>query len=107
MNMASRDAMKRLVARTKDRAPYNEKSQRGWHYKDKITSTSAFSRLKQVYVWFVDAPDYRLTHLLTKGHRKRGRAKGKTRKSDYLTRSIKEVAAEYEKAVEEAIQNAE
>ena len=51
-------------------------------------------------IWYVKAPEYRLTHLLVHGHQLRqgGRARG----SDFLETSVDEVTEEFIKGLKEA-----
>lgn len=53
------------------------------------------------YVWYVKAPDHRLTHLLVHGYIT---SKGnRTRRDPFLENAVNEVLSDYEQKVEEAI----
>ena len=74
--------------------------------KTKETSTSA------VYTWYVKDPEYRLTHLISKGHRlvvgtgpgnKIPKEVGKTKSNDYLSRNVIEAEKKFVKGVKEII----
>lgn len=53
--------------------------------------------------WYVKAPDYRLTHLLVKGHATR--KGGRTKPDPFLENALDKVLPAFEEAVKEAIQN--
>lgn len=53
------------------------------------------------FVWYVKAPEYRLTHLLVHGHATPNG--GRTKADPFLVNALAKVLPEYEKAVEEAI----
>lgn len=54
-------------------------------------------------VWYVKAPDYRLTHLLVHGHAKKDG--GRTKANPFLHNALNEVLPAFEKEVEEAVKN--
>lgn len=96
INKLSAEAVKSLVTKTKATAP-----ERTGSFRKNIASKV----LKQTprgdtYVWYVKAPDYRLTHLLVHGHAKQngGRVAG----NPFLENALNDVLPAYEKAVEEA-----
>lgn len=96
VNKLSAEAAKSLVTKTKATAP-----ERTGSFRKNIASKV----LKQTprgdtYVWYVKAPDYRLTHLLVHGHAKQngGRVAG----NPFLENALNDVLPAYEKAVEEA-----
>lgn len=96
VNKLSAEAAKSLVTKTKATAP-----ERTGSFRKNIASKV----LKQTprgdtYVWYVKAPDYRLTHLLVHGHAKQngGRVAG----NSFLENALNDVLPAYEKAVEEA-----
>jgi len=99
INRASEEAVKTLAKKTKATAPVASGS-----YKKNISS----KLLKKgdrgdTYVWYVKAPDHRLTHLLVHGHATRNG--GRTKKNPFLQNALDEVLPDYEKAIEEAVQH--
>lgn len=55
------------------------------------------------YVWYVKAPDYRLTHLLVYGHATSNG--GRTKSDPFLRDAVDTVLPEFERALKEAVQN--
>lgn len=99
IDAASESAVKALVKRTKATAPVA----RG-DFKRSITSKRLRKDLNgSTHVWYVKAPNHRLTHLLVHGHAKRDG--GRTKADPFLKNALGEVLPEYEKNVEEAIKN--
>lgn len=98
VNSASEAAIKALVKKTKATAP----RQTG-RFRKNIASKAIKGTQGDRHLWYVKAPDHRLTHLLVHGHAKQngGRVKG----DPFLKNALDEVLPEYEKAVEEAVQN--
>ena len=104
----TKESMKKLVKETKATAP---KGRRKGQYKRKIaadyTGTKRSSRgLKGQDVnaiWYVKAPDYRLTHLLVHGHATKDG--GRTRANPFLQNAVDKVIPEYEAKVEEALKD--
>lgn len=97
INATSEDAVKKLVKKTKATAPV-----RSGIFKKNIASKKVEDNGRGAkYVWYVKAPDHRLTHLLVHGHEKQngGRVKG----DPFLANACEEVLPEFEKAVEEAV----
>lgn len=97
INTASDAAVKALVKKTKANAP----KQTGSFRKNIAGKVLTKGNRGDKYVWYVKAPDHRLTHLLVHGHAKTngGRVKG----DPFLEDALNEVLPEYETAVEEAI----
>ncbi len=94
----SKEAVSKLVKLTRSTAPVGRRGS----YKRNIASKEAVkSRNGNTYVWYVKAPDYRLTHLLVHGHATR--SGGRTKADPFLANAVDQVLPEYEKAVEEAI----
>lgn len=102
------DSMKKLVKETKATAP---RGRRKGQYKKSITADYTGTRTsarglkgQNVHaIWYVRAPDYRLTHLLINGHATRDG--GRTKANPFLHNALNKVLPEYEQKVEEAIQN--
>lgn len=73
-------------------------------FRDHIAAKSARKRLdRSEHLWYVKAPEYRLTHLLVHGHATRNG--GRTKPNPFLVNALSEVLEEYEKDVEEAVKN--
>ena len=99
INELSAEAVKTLVTKTKATAPKRTGSFR----KNIASKVLQKGPRGDKYVWYVKAPDHRLTHLLVHGHAKRngGRVKG----DPFLENALNEVLPAYENAVEEAVKN--
>lgn len=94
----SQKAVKDLVKRTKATAPVG--------YRGSFKRNIASKQLKKsvngsTYVWYVKAPDYRLTHLLAHGHAKKDG--GRTRADPFLANAVDVVKKDYEEAVKEVL----
>lgn len=98
INAASDKAAKNLVKKTKATAP---KGARGSFRKNISSKLLKKNRNGSTYVWYVKAPDHRLTHLLVHGHATRDG--GRTRGNAFLSNAMTEVMPNYEKEVEEAL----
>lgn len=100
VNAAGEDTIKKLVKLTKATAP---KGVRG-KFKKNISSQEivGISGMKK-YVWYVKAPDHRLTHLLVHGHATK--TGGRTKANPFLKNALDTVLPEYEEAVKEAARN--
>lgn len=106
------DSMRKLVKKTKATAP---KGRRNGQFKKNITadyqtlrrrgskSKGQFRGRTIRATWYVKAPDYRLTHLIVKGHEKANG--GRTKENPFLRNALDEVLPEYERNIEEVIQN--
>lgn len=97
----ARDHMKELVKQTKKNAPEGKRKK---HYKSNITSSLIQNNGNgATYVWHVKGSDYRLSHLLEKGHALRdgGRVEG----SHFIEKASEPIIADYIAKVEEAIRN--
>lgn len=102
-----------LVRLTKATAP---KGKRG-NFRKNITSDSKnLAKAKRAKhgglhgrviksTWYVKAPDYRLTHLLVHGHATRDG--GRTKPNPFLQNALDRVLPEFEKDIEEVLQNGE
>lgn len=100
IDQASEKAVKDLVKRTKATAP---KGERGSYRKNIASKLLKKTKNGSTYVWYVKAPDHRLTHLLVKGHAKKNG--GRTRADPFLQNALDETLPEYENAIKEALQN--
>jgi hypothetical protein len=100
VNNLSAKAAKELAKKTKATAPVGTRGS----FRGNITSRlSKKHRDGNTYAWCVNAPDYRLTHLLVHGHATRDG--GRTRGNPFLENAMAEVLPDYERQVEEAIKN--
>ena len=109
----TKKAANELVRITKDTAPYNAKHH-GRHYVDCIVSKKQTSKIGvSSYVWYVQAPCYRLTHLLISEHKtvlgtgksRRKGGKAETRKSDFLKTATEKVNKELYENVERTLKD--
>jgi hypothetical protein len=98
---AGRRAMKRIVQITRDTAPIG--SRKGGNFVTSIASKEIKTPRGNQFMWYVKAPNYRLTHLLVHGHDKvnGGRVKG----NPFLHNALERVLPEYEQEVKEAVKN--
>ena len=97
----AKKSIKRLVKDTKATAPVGHRKK---HYRDSITSKKISENDRSVtYVWYVKGSDYRLSHLLERGHALRdgGRVPG----THFIENATNPILEEYLKAVEEVIKN--
>ena len=96
VNSAGEGAIKALVKKTKATAP-----KLSGRFRKHIASKTVPGTQGSRYIWYVKAPDHRLTHLLVHGHAKKdgGRVQG----DPFLKDALNEVLPEYENAVEEAV----
>lgn len=93
--------MDQLVKDTKATAPVGNRSK---HYRDSIKGKKTSEDDRSVsYTWYVDGPDYRLSHLLENGHAKKngGRVEG----THFIKNASDPILEQYLKAVEEVIRN--
>lgn len=97
----AKNSMKELVKKTKETAPVGHRQK---HYRDNITSRKVREDDRGAeYQWYVDGPDYRLSHLLEKGHALKdgGRVEG----THFIANASEPILAEFERKVEEAVRN--
>jgi hypothetical protein len=103
VNKAGRKAMKEIVRKTKDTAPFNARAYHQ-HYADQITSKTEKARTgDETHIWHAKGKAGRLTHLLVKGHETRDG--GRTRADPFLQNALDAVLPDYEREVEEAVKN--
>lgn len=93
-------SIKQLVKDTRATAPVGRRKK---HYRDNIKSKGFISTRNSTYVWYVDGPDYRLSHLLENGHAKKngGRVEG----THFIQKATDPILEQYIQAVEEVIKN--
>ena len=97
----AKSSMKELVKKTKETAPVGKRDK---HYRDSISSRKVRENDRGAeYQWYVDGPDYRLSHLLENGHALKdgGRVEG----THFIANASEPILAEFELKVEEAIRN--
>ena len=99
VNAAGRTAANKLKKLTKATAPVASGS---FRKNIAVKEVDAGNGMKK-YIWYVKAPDHRLTHLLVHGHATK--TGGRTKADPFLANAMKVVEPEYEKAVEEAVKN--
>lgn len=108
LRTVTQESMKKLVKETKATAP---RGKRKGKYRRSITADYSGTRKSPRglrgqnvnAVWYVKAPDYRLTHLIVHGHATRDG--GRTRANPFLQNAVDKVIPEYEQKVQEAISN--
>ena len=100
VNKVSGKAARKLAKRTRATAPVGARGK----YKRSISSRLLKeSPNGDTYVWYVKAPEWRLTHLLVHGHETRDG--GRTKSDPFLQNALDEVLPEYEADIREAVKN--
>lgn len=100
----TRKSMTDLVRKTRETAPLGKR--RGGNFAASIAGD--FRGLKRgnrkvSATWYVKAPNYRLTHLIVKGHlTKNG---DRTKANPFLSNALDEVLPEYENEIKEVLKN--
>lgn len=97
----AKSSMSKLVKQTKATAPVGHRQK---HYKDNIASKKVSENDRGAsYLWYVKGSDYRLSHLLERGHATRdgGRVNG----THFIEKASEPILADYEAKVEEAIKS--
>ena len=104
------ESMKQLVKETRATAPVGRREKKDSYRKHiagdyRGTKKSARGLKGQDInaIWYVKAPDYRLTHLLVYGHATRNG--DRTAANPFLHNAREKVIAEYEQKVQEALSN--
>lgn len=100
VNECGRKAIKELVKKTKAKAP---KGARGSFKKNIASKEVDAGHGMKSFIWYVKAPDHRLTHLLVHGHATKDG--GRTQGDPFLANALDQVLPEFEKDIEEAVQN--
>ena len=106
----AKDTAVELTKNTKKDAPTKTREYKKHitYKKTKETSTSA------VYTWYVKDPEYRLTHLLSNGHRlvvgsgkgnKIPKEIGRVDGNNYLSKNVIEAETKFVKGIKEIIEN--
>lgn len=100
VNGIGSNAIQKLKKLTKASAPVASGS-----FKKNIATTEEVSPITGMksFVWYVRAPDHRVTHLLVHGHATRNG--GRTKADPFLHNAVDAVLPEYEEQVEEALKN--
>ena len=101
IKIKAKQSMDQLVKDTKATAPVANRKK---HYRDSIKGKKTSEDDRSVsYTWYVDGPDYRLSHLLENGHalRNGGRVEG----THFIKNASDPILEQYIKAVEEVIKN--
>lgn len=100
VKVAVDETMKELVADTKKDAP-----ERSGRYKKAIASKVRFEdNYEKRVTWYVKKPFYALSHLLEKGHAKRGG--GRVKAYPHIENNREKVEARFTERVKEVIRNA-
>lgn len=97
----AKKSMSEMVKKTKATAPVGHRSK---HYRDSITSKKTAEDERSIeYTWYVKGSDYRLSHLLEKGHANRDG--GRTAGTHFIQNASDPILEEYIRKVEEIIEN--
>lgn len=100
VKVAVDETMKELVADTKKDAP-----ERSGQYKKAIASKVRFEdNCEKRVTWYVKKPFYALSHLLEKGHAKRGG--GRVKAYPHIENNREKAEARFTERVKEVIRNA-
>lgn len=96
---AGRKIIKKLVKLTRQTAPKGKRS--GGNFARSIASKETKEPRGSRFIWYVKAPNHRLTHLLVKGHATKNG--GRTKADPFLQNALDQVLPEYEREIEEAV----
>lgn len=100
IDAVTNQTLKAIVKKTKATAP---KGVRKKYHKSIAGKRLKKDRNGSTYVWYVKAPDYRLTHLLVKPHATVDG--GSTKPDPFLQNALDEALPKYAKEIEEALKN--
>ncbi len=100
VNEVTGTTIKELVKKTKATAP---KGIRGSFKKNIASKVEDAGHGMKRGIWYVKAPDHRLTHLLVHGHATKDG--GRTAGDPFLADALDQVLPDYEKEIEEAVRN--
>lgn len=100
VNETTGKTIKELVKKTKATAP---KGIRGSFKKNIASKVEDAGHGMKRGIWYVKAPDHRLTHLLVHGHATKDG--GRTAGDPFLADALDQVLPDYEKEIEEAVRN--
>lgn len=104
LRAVTRKSMTDLVRKTRETAPRGKRS--GGNFAASIAGDFrglARGSRRVSATWYVKKPNYRLTHLLVKGHATKNG--GRTKPDPFLTNALAEVLPEYENQVREVLTN--
>lgn len=101
VDACGRRAMRKLVKRTQETAPLGKR--RGGNFAASIASKEVKGIRGSRFLWFVKAPNHRLTHLIVKGHATKNG--DRTKANPFLKNALDDVLPEYEKEIEEVLKN--
>lgn len=102
----TKNSMSDLVKITKSNAPRSKNGKK--HYFSSIKQRkTAESEFDVTYTWYVEAPNYRLSHLIENGHKTRRIKNGKSRTVGYhfIANATDSVQSNYIRKVEEILKN--
>lgn len=98
---AGKISMRHLVQETKKTAPVGNRSK---HYRDSISSKKISENRRSVkYIWYVKGSDYRLSHLLERGHANRDG--GRTPGTHFIEKASEPILKDYVETVEDILRN--
>ena len=100
VNNAGREAMQKMVKQSKANAPTGK---RGRFKKSVAMKEEDAGRGGKKFIWYVRPPEHRLTHLLVHSHATKDG--GRTKADPFLKNAVDAVLPEYERKVEEVVQN--
>lgn len=103
INDVGEQASDKLRRITRATAPRSKRKDSSFYKNIAVKAEDAGNGMKR-YIWYVKAPDHRLTHLLVHGHATRNG--GRTKANPFLKNALDAVLPEYERAVEEAVKEA-